>query len=60
MQALTFLKGMLNQGIMKFPSQLDAGLSGQAFGENKAAMDIVGNWVDGELQSDYPNVKYQV
>ena len=51
---------MLNQGIMKFPSQLGAGFSGQAFGENKAAMDIIGNWVDGELQADYPNVKYKV
>ena len=31
-QALTFLKGMLSQGIMKFPSQMGAGFSGQAFG----------------------------
>src|ERR1700733_9597415 len=58
--ALTFLKGMLNQGIMKFPSQVGAGFSGQAFGENKAAMDIIGNWENGELQSDYPNVKLKV
>jgi multiple sugar transport system substrate-binding protein len=59
-QALTFLKGMLSQGIMKFPSQMGAGFSGQAFGENKAAMDIIGNWENGELSSDYPNVKFQV
>jgi multiple sugar transport system substrate-binding protein len=59
-QALTYLKGMLSQGMMKFPSQLGAGFSGQAFGENKAAMDIIGNWENGELQSDYPNVKFQV
>src|SRR3984957_10128396 len=58
--ALTFLKGMLNQGSMKFPSQVGAGFSGQAFGENKAAMDIIGNWENGELQSDYPNVKFKV
>ena len=58
--ALTFLKGMLNQGIMKFPAQLGAGFSGQAFGENKAAMDIIGNWENGELSSDYPNVKFKV
>jgi multiple sugar transport system substrate-binding protein len=58
--ALTFLKGMLNQGIMKFPAQVGAGFSGQAFGENKAAMDIIGNWENGELQSDYPNVKFKV
>ena len=51
---------MLNQGSMKFPSQVGAGFSGQAFGENKAAMDIIGNWENGELQSDYPNVKFKV
>jgi multiple sugar transport system substrate-binding protein len=59
-QALTFLKSMLGQGIMKFPSQLNAGFSGQAFGENKAAMDIIGNWENGELQSSYPGVKFKV
>jgi multiple sugar transport system substrate-binding protein len=58
--ALTFLKGMLTQGILQFPSALSASWSGQAFGENKAAMDIVGNWMVGALQSDYPNIKYEV
>ncbi|HEY1616139.1 MAG TPA: extracellular solute-binding protein [Streptosporangiaceae bacterium] len=58
--ALTYLKGMMTSGIMKFPSQLDSGWSGQAFGENKAAMAIVGNWVVGAMQSDYPGIKYQV
>ncbi|HEY1639229.1 MAG TPA: extracellular solute-binding protein [Streptosporangiaceae bacterium] len=58
-QALTYLKGLMTQGIMKFPSQLDSGWSGQAFGENKAAMAIVGNWVVGAMQSDYPKIKYQ-
>ena len=59
-QALTYLKGLMTEGVMKFPSQLDSGWSGQAFGENKAAMAIVGNWVVGAMQSDYPAVKYQV
>jgi multiple sugar transport system substrate-binding protein len=58
-QALTYLKGLMTQGIMKFPSQLDSGWSGQAFGENKAAMAIVGNWVVGSMQADYPSIKYQ-
>jgi multiple sugar transport system substrate-binding protein len=59
-QALTFLKSMLTQGVMKLPSQLNAGFSGQAFGENKAAMDIIGNWENGVIQTDYPNVKFKV
>ncbi len=58
--ALTFLKQMLSQGVLKFPSALSSGWSGQAFGENKAAMNIVGNWMVGSLQSDYPGIKYQV
>lgn len=58
--ALTFLKGMLAQGTLKFPSQLSAGWSGEAFGKNEAAMNIVGNWMVGALQSDYPSIKYQV
>ncbi len=58
--ALTYLKNLMHAGIMKFPSQLSSGWSGQAFGENKAAMAIVGNWVVGAMQSDYPTIKYQV
>lgn len=59
-QALTFLKSMLTQGVMKLPSQLNAGFSGQAFGENKAAMDIIGNWENGVIQTDYPGIKFKV
>ncbi len=58
--ALGFLKKMLDQGILKFPPALSSGWSGQAFGENKAAMDIVGNWLVGAMQTDYPHVHYQV
>lgn len=58
--ALTFLKQMLDQHVLAFPSALSSGWSGQAFGENKAAMNIVGNWMVGALQSDYPGIKYQV
>jgi multiple sugar transport system substrate-binding protein len=58
-QALTYLKGLMTAGVMKFPSQVSAGWSGEAFGKNKAAMAIVGNWVVGSMQSDYPSIKYQ-
>jgi len=58
--ALSFLKTMLKAGTLKFPPALSSGWSGQAFGENKAAMDIVGNWMVGALQSDYPTIRYQV
>jgi multiple sugar transport system substrate-binding protein len=59
-RALGYVKGLMSAGVMKFPSQLSSGWSGQAFGENKAAMAIVGNWVVGAMQADYPSIKYQV
>lgn len=59
-RALSYVKGLMSAGVMKFPSQLDSGWSGQAFGENKAAMAIVGNWVVGAMQADYPGIRYQV
>lgn len=58
-QALSYVKSMLSAGTLKFPSQLNAGWSGEAFGEGKAAMIIVGNWLQGAMQADYPKVKYQ-
>jgi multiple sugar transport system substrate-binding protein len=59
-QALTYLKGLLTAGVMKFPSTLGAGWNGEAFGKNKASMTIVGNWIDGAMKSDYPKVNYKV
>jgi multiple sugar transport system substrate-binding protein len=59
-QALTYVKSLLTSGVMKFPPQLDAGFSGQAFGENKAAMDIIGNWENGELSSSFPKLGFKV
>jgi len=59
-QALSYVKGLLTSGAAKFPAALSAGWNGEAFGANKAAMTIVGNWLVGTMTSDYPNVKYQV
>lgn len=43
--APTYVKGLLSSGAAKFPSALSAGWNGEAFGENRAAMTIVGNWI---------------
>ena len=58
--ALTYVKGLLTSGAAKFPSALSAGWNGEAFGENKAAMTIVGNWIVGSMTSDYPSIDYEV
>lgn len=58
--ALQYVKGLLTSGYARYPKQLDAGWSGEAFGKGKAVMAIEGNWIKGALQNDFPNVKYKV
>ncbi|SCL33502.1 carbohydrate ABC transporter substrate-binding protein, CUT1 family [Micromonospora pallida] len=59
-QALTYVKTLLAEGLARYPKQLDAGWGGEAFGKGKAVMTIEGNWIKGALQNDFPNVKYKV
>ncbi|PCN47781.1 ABC transporter substrate-binding protein [Curtobacterium sp. 'Ferrero'] len=59
-QALDYVKGLLQKGSMKFSSDLGESWGGDAFGKNKAAMTIEGNWLTGAMQSSYPSVDYKV
>jgi multiple sugar transport system substrate-binding protein len=59
-EALGFVKKMMNDGVAKFSSDLGAGWGGEAFGKGQAAMVIEGNWIQGALDKDYPAVSYQV
>jgi multiple sugar transport system substrate-binding protein len=58
--ALTFVKKMLDEGTLKFAADVGAGWGGEAFGTEKAAMTIEGNWITGGMQNDYPDVKYTI
>ncbi len=58
--ALDYVKGLLASGHAAYPSQVDAGWGGEAFGSGKAAMTIEGNWIAGAMKNDYPDVKYTV
>lgn len=58
--ALTYAKSLLNDGVMKFAADVGAGWGGEAFGKNLGAMTIEGNWITGAMQADYPNVPYTV
>jgi multiple sugar transport system substrate-binding protein len=58
--ALTYVQGLLKQGLAKYPKQLDAGWAGEAFGKGKVAMTIEGNWIKGALTTDFPKIKYTV
>lgn len=59
-QALTYVQGLLKDGLMKYSSALDTGWGGEAFGKGKAAMTIEGNWIEGAMKTDYPTVKYRI
>lgn len=59
-KALDYAKTLLDNGSMKFSSDLGAGWGGQAFGEGLAAMTVEGNWITGAMSSDYPNIDYSV
>jgi multiple sugar transport system substrate-binding protein len=56
---LTEVKKLATAGVLKFPSALDSGWSGEALGKGKAAMVIEGPWISG-LKGDYPDLKYTV
>ncbi|SDJ36471.1 sugar ABC transporter substrate-binding protein [Nonomuraea jiangxiensis] len=56
--ALDYVRTLLAGKLAQYPSQLDAGWSGEAFGAGKVAMTIEGNWIKGALKADYPDVKY--
>lgn len=60
LEALDYVKGLLNAGVAKFSSDLGAGWGGEAFGKGQAAMTIEGNWIAGGLKNDFPDVKYTV
>ncbi|WP_405471065.1 extracellular solute-binding protein [Streptomyces canus] len=59
LKALKFVQSLLADGSTKYPKQLDSGWSGEAFGKQKAAMTIEGNWIAGAMKNDYPGVKYR-
>lgn len=56
----TFVRSMLKSGSMKFAKQVDTSWGGEALGKGKAAMTIEGDWIDGGMKLDYPDVKYAV
>jgi len=60
LEALTYVQDLLTSGAAKYPKQLDAGWGGEAFGKGKAAMAMEGNWIQGAMKNDFPDVKYTV
>ena len=59
-EALTFVQEMYNAGSLQWPSDIDSGWGGEAFGSGRAAMTIEGNWIMGALKADFPDVPFLV
>ncbi|MFI6703598.1 extracellular solute-binding protein [Streptomyces sp. NPDC050509] len=59
-EGLSYVRSLLKSGSMKFAKQVDTSWGGEALGKGRAAMTIEGNWLDGGMKSDYPDVKYAV
>ena len=54
---LEFVQKLHTDGVLKFPTELDAGWSGEALGAGKAAMVIEGPWIKG-IAADFPDTNY--
>ena len=59
-EALTFVKEMMQDGVAAYSSDVGAGWGGEAFGKELGAMTIEGNWITGAMQNDFPDVDYKV
>ncbi len=59
-EALQYVQDMLKGGEAVLAPDVDAGWGGEAFGTQKAAMTIEGNWIRGAMENDYPDVDYTV
>jgi multiple sugar transport system substrate-binding protein len=59
-EALTFVKEMMQDGVAAYSSDVGAGWGGEAFGKELGAMTIEGNWITGAMQTDFPDLDYQV
>jgi multiple sugar transport system substrate-binding protein len=58
--ALTFVQEQMNAGTFAYSSDLGAGWGGEAFGKQFSAMTIEGNWIEGAMTNDFPDVQYVI
>ncbi|GIG29957.1 extracellular solute-binding protein [Cellulomonas marina] len=57
-EGLTYVQGLLQSGSAAYAADLGTGWGGEAFGTDKAAMTIEGNWISGAMANDYPDVAW--
>jgi multiple sugar transport system substrate-binding protein len=54
---LEFVQKLHEEGVLKVPSEIEAGWGGEALGAGKAAMVIEGPWIKG-IKTDFPDTNY--
>jgi multiple sugar transport system substrate-binding protein len=58
--ALNWYAGMYKNGYAVYPGDVGAGWDGEAFGREKVAMTMEGNWMTSYMQATFPSVKWGV
>ncbi|CAN5893424.1 ABC transporter substrate-binding protein [soil metagenome] len=56
--AFAYLEDLYANGYAATAADLDAGWPGEAFGQEKAAMTIEGNWMVGAMRNDFPDLDW--
>ncbi|HEU4917579.1 MAG TPA: extracellular solute-binding protein [Acidimicrobiia bacterium] len=59
-EAIEYVAGLYQDGFAVKPAAIDSGWSGEAFGQNKVAMVVEGNWVAPAMAADFPDKQYAV
>lgn len=59
-EAFGYLEDLYAAGHATTATELDAGWPGEAFGQERAAMTIEGNWIVGAMDNDFPDVNWAV
>jgi multiple sugar transport system substrate-binding protein len=57
---MQYVQENIAAGSFALASAVDAGWGGEAFGTQRVAMTIEGNWIRGAMENDYPDVGYTV
>jgi multiple sugar transport system substrate-binding protein len=57
LEGLEYVQKLHDEGVLKWPSEIDSGWGGEALGKGAAAMVIEGPWIKG-IQGDFPDTHY--
>ena len=55
-EALSYVQQMMKDGVAAYSSDVGAGWGGEAFGKGLGAMAIEGNWIEGAMKNDFPDL----